>query len=189
LGEKFVVLFAGNVGHSQGLENVLRTADLLRGREEILFLILGNGVAKAGLESMAAELRLPNVRFLPYQPQKRVPEIYASSDIGLVPLKEGFTTESVPSKVQTIMAAARPIVASVDAGSATETVIESARCGLCVDLEDSQALADAILTLYDNPKLANTLGQNGRQYMRNHFTPEIVARKYEKLFLELVNHR
>jgi len=186
INEKFVVLFAGNVGHSQGLDTVLESARLLEDKSDILFLIIGNGVAKSSLEDYARKLNLSNVRFLPYQPHARIPEIYASADVCLVPLKRGFTTESVPSKVHTIMAAARPIIASVDPGSATSELIEKAECGLCVELGNPTVLAEAILKLHDDPLLTSVLARNGRRYVKRYFTPEIVASQYHDLLRRVV---
>lgn len=186
LVDRFVILFAGNVGHSQGLETVLEAAKRIENEIGIRFLIVGNGVAKPGLEEYAQTLELNNTTFLPYQPHERVPEVYASADVCLVPLKKGFTTESVPSKVHTIMAAAKPIVASVDPGSATSDLIETADCGICVELENPSAMAEAIMRLYRHEQLRKRLGQNGREYVVQHFTPEIVAKQYDELFKKVV---
>ena len=187
LDDKFVVLFAGNMGYSQGLEIVLDAARQLAYLKDILFLIVGNGVAKAGLETYARRLGLQNVRFLPFQPYEALPKMYASSDVCLVPLRRGFTNESVPCKVFTIMASGRPMIASVDEGSDTWKLVKEAQCGLCVEPEDPQALADAILALYADPSLRERLGRNGRQHVVQHYTRQVVAQQYHELLTGLVD--
>jgi len=186
LDDKFVVLFAGNVGYSQGLETVLDAAQQLTDLQDLLFLIVGNGVAKAGLETYAQERGLQNVCFLPFQPHEVLPKMYASSDICLVPLRKGFTNESVPCKVFTIMASGRPMIASVDEGSDTWELVEQAQCGLCVPPENPHALAKAIRTLCADPALRERLGRNGREHVVQHYTRQVVARQYHALLTSLV---
>jgi len=186
LDGKFVVLFAGNVGHSQGLETVLDAAKQLADLEDVLILIVGNGVAKTGLEAYTQKLGLRNVRFLAFQPHEALPEMYASSDVCLVPLRKGFTNESVPCKVFTIMASGRPMIAAVDQGSDTWQMVEEAQCGLCIEPENSQSLAEAIRVLYADHALRQRLGRNGREHVVRHYTRQAVGRQYHKLLTSIV---
>jgi colanic acid biosynthesis glycosyl transferase WcaI len=186
LDDRFVILFAGNIGFSQGLETVLEAAAKLTNQKNILFLIVGNGAAKSHLVNYAQELGLENVLFLPFQPYEVLPNMYASSDICLVPLRKGFTAESVPCKVFTITAAARPLIASVDRDSDTYHFVRDAQCGLWVEPEDSDALAEAILTLYADKELREYLGRNGRQHVEAHYTRQAIARQYHELLTAVV---
>jgi colanic acid biosynthesis glycosyl transferase WcaI len=187
--DKFLVLFAGNVGLSQGLEHVLEAAhQLQKDHAEILFLIVGSGVAKSTLERQATELGLGNVRFIPFRPRQQVPAIYASADLCLIPLRKGIALESVPSKALTIMAAGKPIIATVEAESDIGSFIQEADCGLIISPEDPQALAKAIMTLYHDPARGVRLGANGRAYVVAHCSPEIVARQYDELLRRVAQH-
>ncbi len=181
LDDRFVVLFAGNVGLSQGLERVLETAALLTDLPDVLFLIVGNGAAKADLVERAKQMNLTNVRFLPFQPHEAVPEMYASADVCLVPLRHGFTQESVPCKVFTILGAARPLIASVDPGSDTWDFVQDAGCGLCIPPEDPPALAAAIRSLYADRTAGQRMGVRGHEYVLAQYTREAVARQYAEL--------
>ena len=187
LDDRFVVLFAGNVGLSQGLDTVLAAAGQLVSQSDILFLIVGNGTAKPALEEHVKQKELVNVKFLPFQPHEVVPELYASADVCLVPLRKGITQESVPSKVYSIMAAARPLVASVDEGSDTWDLVHEANCGICVEPENPQALADAILKLYNVRTPATEMGAKGRVYVEENFTKEQIAQQYAALFERVVS--
>jgi colanic acid biosynthesis glycosyl transferase WcaI len=187
LDDRFVILFGGNVGHSQGLETVLDAADRLSDLEDVLFLIVGNGAAKDGLKDYAQELGLDNVQFLPFQPHEALPEMYASSDVCLVPLRKGFTNESVPCKVFTITAAARPLVASVDEGSDTWRWVERADCGLLTQPEDAEAMEEAIRALYRDRDLRERMGWNGRKHVVAHYNREVVARRYDELLRSVVD--
>jgi colanic acid biosynthesis glycosyl transferase WcaI len=185
LDDKFVILFAGNMGFSQGLETVLEAATQLRDQKDILFLVVGNGAEKPRLMKYAQELDLENVRFLPFQPHRVVPNLYASSDVCLAPLRKGLTAESMPSKVYTITAAGRPLIASVNKDSDVYHFIKEAKCGLWVEPEEPKALAKAICTLYAHPALRQRLGRNGREHVVQHYTRHAVAQQYHELLMTL----
>ena len=185
--DKFVVLFAGNVGMSQGLDTVLEAAGLLQGTPGLLFAIVGNGASKPALMAQAETMGLSNVQFLPYQDYEHVPAMYSSADIGLIPLRRGFSNDSVPSKLFTIMGVARPVVASVDAYSETAEIITQAKCGVCIEPENPAALAEAILAVYSDKAQAEEMGRRGRQYAEAHYTRTSVARQYETIFARLLS--
>ena len=184
--DKFVALFAGNVGMSQGLDTVLEAAGRLRDVPDLLFAIVGNGASKPALIAQVEQMGLTNVQFLPYQPYDKVPELYSAADLGLIPLRRGFTNDSVPSKLFTILGVARPVIAGVDSHSETADVIAQARGGLCVAPEDPDALADAIRTLYADRARAAEMGRRGRAHVEAHFTRTSVAHAYEAVFARLL---
>jgi colanic acid biosynthesis glycosyl transferase WcaI len=138
LNDKFVVLYAGNVGLSQGLEVVLDAAELLHGQSDVLFQIVGAGSSKAELMAEAARRNLSNVCFLPLQEEADVPELYASCDVALIPLRRGLAQNSVPCKTYSIMSSARPYIASVDEGSNVWKLTERVDCGVCIPPEDAR---------------------------------------------------
>jgi colanic acid biosynthesis glycosyl transferase WcaI len=189
LDGRFVVLFAGNLGHSQDLEHVLECAALLRNHDHIAFVIVGNGSRKHQLEEQALRMDLDNVHFFPFQPHREVPDIYAAADIALVTLRKGIAFESFPSKAYSIMASARPILAAVDPGSDVWNLVEQASCGLCVEPENPPALAEAVLTLYEDTALRKTLARNGRKYVVRYHNRQVVAGEYHELLGSLTVRR
>lgn len=186
LDERFVVLFAGNVGLSQALDKVLETAALLVSQPEILFLIVGNGSNKDFLQQKAKEMQLDNVRFLPFQPHEDVPNMYASADVCIVPLQKGLSQESVPSKAYSILSAGKPLIASVDGQNDLINLLQESEGGMAVESENAHEMAQAIEQLFHNPNLAKTLGESGRRYVVQHCTKQTIARQYEQLFSKLV---
>ena len=175
---KFVVLFAGNMGFSQGLESVLDAAKLLKGYSDIEFLMVGNGASRDRAQAYLSELELNNVRFLPYQPQEELSTMYGAADVCLIPLRRGFTAESVPSKLLAIMAASRPSIASVDVGSETCNILRRTGSGICVEPENPTALADAILSYYRDPNARMAAGESGRRCVEREFRCSDIADKY-----------
>jgi colanic acid biosynthesis glycosyl transferase WcaI len=186
LDNKFVVLYAGNVGLSQGLEVVLDAAELLREESDVLFQIVGAGSSKAELVTEAERRRLSNVRFLPLQAEADVPELYAACDVALIPLRRGLAQNSVPCKTYSIMSSARPYIASVDEGSNVWKLTEHARCGVCVPPESAKALAEAVLELRSDRKWRQVMGLNGRDFVEWHFARDAVTQRYRQALEELI---
>jgi putative colanic acid biosynthesis glycosyltransferase WcaI len=183
LSGKTVVMYAGNVGLSQSLETVLEAAAALAVEEDVVFVINGQGARRDEIERAARGL--PNVVFVDMQPAGRLPEVLAAADIHLVPLKQGLSSSSVPSKTYSILAAGRPLVASVDRGSEVERVIDRSGAGIAVPPEDAEALAKALKALIDAPAECARMGAAGRAFVEAWASPAAVAQAYEALFEEL----
>lgn len=178
LDNKFVVLYAGNLGMSQGVEVVLDAAEELKDQREIVFQIIGDGTCREQLIREAARRKLPNVKFLPFQLESEVPLIYASCDIALIPLRRGVSENSVPCKTYSIMASGKPYIASVDPGSHLWKLAELAGCGYCVEPENGKALARAVLRMKANESLTRIMGRRGRAYVEAHFAREAITGRY-----------
>ena len=173
------------MGASQGLETLLEAATLVRHCENLLFLLIGRGPGRAVLESQAQTRRLTNIRFLPFQPGEDVPEVYASADLHVVLLRRKISA-SVPSKVYSIMASGRPLVAAVPAGNEVASLVERSGAGLVVPPEEPRELADAILRLAKDPETRNQMGECGRACVLRHYPKEAGARMYDALIRRLV---
>jgi len=188
LGDEFVVLFAGVLGYAQDIDVILEAARLLRAYEGIVFILAGDGVRKAQAVEQAAAWGLRNVRFLPFQPLEVYPQLVTMSDVCLVTLQKSVTTPVVPSKIMTIMAAGRPIVATVDSGGDAYEVIAGSGGGVCTPPGEPAALAEAILALYRDPALRQRAGEAGRRFAEMHFDRRAVTAVYARLLAELRGH-
>jgi colanic acid biosynthesis glycosyl transferase WcaI len=182
---KFVVLYAGNLGLSQGLEHILTAAEALAEHQEIQFVFVGDGANREHLIAEAEQRQLKNVKFIPYQPRPRLPEVLASADVSLVSLQRGIGLGSLPSKTYSILASGRPVVACIDQDSETWNLIKRADAGLCVPPEDPAALVDAILTLKKDHALRDRLGRNGRNWAEQNHSPQSGAKQIEKIMREI----
>ncbi|MDO8390878.1 MAG: glycosyltransferase family 4 protein [Actinomycetota bacterium] len=180
IGAEPVVLYAGNVGFSQSLEMVVDAAALF---PQATFLINGDGAARASLEARAAGL--PNVRFSGYQPKERVPEVLATGDIHLVPLKKGLGRVSVPSKTYSILAAGRPVLAAIDAGTEVPRMIAASGGGVAVEPDSPVAFHDALRELLGDLPAAQAMGAAGRRWVQGAASPRAVAQAYEQLVRSL----
>jgi colanic acid biosynthesis glycosyl transferase WcaI len=184
---KFVVLYAGNLGLSQGLEHVLTAAETLKDHQDINFVFVGEGANREHLVAETEQRRLKNVNFIPYQPRPRLPEVLASADVSLVTLQHGIGYSSLPSKTLSILSSGRPIIVSIDEGSDTWNLIKRAKAGLCIPPENPPALVEAILTLKNDHELCDRFGRDGRIWAENNHSPQSCAKQIEKIMLEIIS--
>jgi colanic acid biosynthesis glycosyl transferase WcaI len=180
---KQVVMYAGNVGLSQSIGLLLDAARVLADRPDVVFVINGGGAARPGLELAAADL--PNVKFVDYQPIERLPEVLAAADIHVVPLKTGLAKASVPSKLYSILASARPVLASVDPDTEVVRTLDAAGAGVAVPPDDPVAFTRALVTMLDDPATAEAQGTAGRRFVESWVSPSAVANAYAELFAAL----
>jgi colanic acid biosynthesis glycosyl transferase WcaI len=173
LDKKFVVMYAGNIGLTSCLEDVLHAADILREKKDIQFVIVGEGLKKEALETEAQARQLKNVLFLPFQPRSIFPEMLAAADLGLVTLNTDAAFSSLPSKIFNVMASARPILAVTPPGSEIMQIVEEADCGWNVPPRSPEKLPEVIIQLKSKESRLIQMGKNGRDcleknYSRNH---------------------
>jgi colanic acid biosynthesis glycosyl transferase WcaI len=180
IGTETVVQYAGNVGYSQSLEMVIAAA---RAMPSLTFLINGDGAARESLRALAAGLA--NVRFSGYQPIARLPEVLATGDIHVVPLKAGLGRVSVPSKTYSILAAGRPVLAAIDPGTEVPRILAESGGGVAVPPDDPVAFCNALQRLVADPEGRQRMAVAGRQWVEHAASPAAVARAYADLVVEL----
>jgi len=183
LGDGPLVVYSGNVGFSQSLELLLSAA---RELPEVAFLISGDGSAKASLvEQASAEGGLRNVHFSGYQPKERLSELLGIADLHVVALRAGLGNVSVPSKTYSILAAGRPILASIDAGTEVPRILEVSGAGVAVEPDRPDLFVTALRGLLADPKGLERRGAAGRAWVEHAASPAAVARRYEELLASL----
>jgi len=186
---KFVASYVGTHGMAHGLDTIFIAAQRLKEDDRIRFLLVGDGAEREDLIRKKDHLHLGNVIMLPQMPKEMMPEILAASDASLVLLRKAELFKAViPSKIFEAMAMERPIVLGVEGES--KRIIEKGRCGLCIEPENPEALAEAILRLADDQCLVEELGQNGRKYVSEFFNRDILAANYLAVLAATANsHR
>jgi glycosyltransferase involved in cell wall biosynthesis len=166
LAERFVVGYVGTHGMAQGLEVVLRAAQLLEG-SDIHFLFVGEGARRKALMTMASSLALENVTFTGGVPSHVAVDHLALCDTIVIPLKNSALFDgALPSKIFEAAAMERPIVISAN-GISAETV-RSFGAGLAVEPGNPHALAQAIRTLRSSPALRERCVLGCRELARAH---------------------
>lgn len=180
---RFVVLYAGLMGLAQDLTPVIEVARKVQHHPDWVFVLAGDGP----YASKWAEISrgLGNVKMVGPLSYRRYYEALQAADVCLVALSAAFKAPAVPGKVPTIMAAGRPIVASVPPGNDTREVLQEARCGIAVDPGRPDQLLEALETLKEQPGLRRELGMNGANFAAAHFEAATAVRRFEDILREV----
>ena len=186
----FRVMFAGNIGAAQGFDTILAAAERLREHQDIHWLILGDGRLASWLKQEIDRRGLSGrVHLLGSHPVESMPHWFAAADAMLVTLKRNpIFALTIPAKVQSYMACAKPIIAALDGEGAR--VIHEAGAGLAVPADDAGALAQAVLDMYkmtDSERAA--MGARARRYFEAHFERRMLLDRLDQWIRELAQRR
>lgn len=177
-GETFTLVYAGAHGPANGLEVVLDAADLLRDRNGLRFLLVGDGPAKANLTQSAAVRGLSNVEFRDPVPKVSMRDIFAEADAGLMVLRDTplFAYGVSPNKLFDYFGAELPVVCNVPGEVAA--MVEAAGGGEQATPGSAQSLADAVVRLYERSAAEReAMGRTAREWVvREHGRPVLADR-------------
>jgi len=187
LEDKFVVLFAGVLGFAQDLDTVVESGAYFKKYNDIVLLIVGEGVEKDRLMKKAETLGLENVIFHPFVSKEKYPEVVAAADACLATLQKELKCPVVPSKILGYMSAGRPVITSLPLEGDAPYVIQDAKCGICVEPGNPQSLALAIIEMFDNQAKCEIWGKNGRKFILNYHDRNICIERYEVFFKEILD--
>ena len=185
----FVVTFAGTIGMASGLDVALGAARRLkdRGRDDIAFLLIGDGAVRAGLQERARAAGLDNVVFTGLVTRTDLPDYLASSDACLVHFrKQALFSTILPSKFFEDAAMEKPILLGFEGDA--RAMLAEADCGIAFEPGNDAELADAAVRLADDRAEGARLGANGRRYVLEHFDRRTLAHDYLEI-LDRVRYR
>lgn len=180
LVDKFTVLYSGNMGRCHDMDTILDAAWQLKD-EPIQFVFIGSGAKHQAVCDRVQSLGLKSCLFLPYQDKQHLPYSLTSCDLSLVSISVGMEGLVAPSKLYGILAAGCPVAVICEPHSYLRQLIVEANCGEAFDNGDSTGLADFIRCLAKDIKQSHQMGASGRRYLQSHFTPEIIAREYQRI--------
>ena len=163
------VVFAGNVGNLQSVETVVEAARLLRPEDKIHIHIVGGGISLDKCRDLAKGLEI--ITFHGRHDVSEMPRFYAMADAMLITLvKDPGLSANLPGKVQSYMAAGKPVIGAID--GETARIVREAQCGMCSPAEDPGALAQVMRDLAADPDKIRTYGENARRYYDTYFRKE-----------------
>jgi glycosyltransferase involved in cell wall biosynthesis len=184
LAEYFTVAYVGTLGLAHGLTLLIDVAERLKARDELRFVLIGDGADREKLEADIARRGLENVRLLGLQPRETMPDWIASIDLLLVLLRDLPVFETViPSKIFEFLAQERPVVLA--ARGEIRRMMEEAQGALVIDPEAQDQLVSAIENIMDHPAEAAKRAVAGRQWVEQGYIRDDLARKMA-IFLERI---
>lgn len=182
LGNKFVAVFGGVIGLAQELEFLLELAKKYKDRDEIVFLLVGNGNRKKKILKIIETENLTNVMVRNRLPSKEFVHLVHQSDIGLVNINRNFTIPNFPSKTLDYFEAGIPVLAATDNNTDYGEFLEKeAKAGLWSQTGDLVSYQKNFEKLLRNKDLRRELGKNGRKYLEENLT-------VERAYKTIINH-
>ena len=185
LGDKFVIMYSGNIGLYYDLPNLLKLIAQYKQEKEIAFAFVGEGSVLQELKEYQRQHHLENVVFIPYQEKKDLIYSLNAGDVHFVVNAKGIKGVSVPSKLYGVMAAGKPVFGILEEGSEARLIVEEAACGKVVTPEDYDAiheLMNEFIWKKDSEALKQ-MGENGRDYLARHLTKDVSIEKYKEEIL------
>jgi len=183
LGERHVALYSGNIANKQGLDIVIEAARMLGSRDDIVFVICGEGPNRGALEQLAHGLS--NVQFHDLQPAEQMGGFLSLASVHLLPQIVGAADLVLPSKLTNMLASGRPVVATASPGTGLHAEIDG--CGIPTLPGDAAALAEAIATVVDNPGVREQLGIQARRRAAERWSRDAIIAGMEARAEQLVN--
>ncbi|PSN14689.1 glycosyltransferase WbuB [filamentous cyanobacterium CCT1] len=177
LTQVFTVLYSGNMGRCHDLDTIMAAAQVLR-HAPVKFVFVGGGAKRQPCADQARAAGLTNCLFLPYQSKGDLPYSLTACDLSLVSLVPGVEGLVAPSKLYSSLAAGRPVAAICESHSYLRSLLSEGGFGCAFSNGDSRGLADFIHTLMANPGMVKQMGDRGRSYMQQKFTPEQAVLRY-----------
>ncbi|MCL6275538.1 glycosyltransferase family 4 protein [Muricauda sp. 2012CJ35-5] len=184
LNGKFLVVFGGNIGLPQKMENIADLAKSCLEIENLLFLIVGDGYERDPFEDLVIANNLTNVKIMDYMEREEFFKLMEVADVGLISLSEDFTIPNIPSKAVIYHNAKKPILASVDTQTDLPQILEKSGSGVFARAGNTEELKSKLLYLYNNPEVRKTMGNSGYRYMYESLT---VDKAYSRAQIALKN--
>ncbi len=178
--DAFICLHARNMGHKQGLENVIEAARMVQTSvPELRFVLMGDGNQRAELEARAASYGLENLEFLPSQPDSSYVNTLAAADTLILSLHDQVKDMAFPSKVGSYVAAELPIIASVSGDSEIGKELRSFGAALMVEPGNADNLVEGLIRLASEEFLCRRLVKAAQEYGRQAFSRGVALPELE----------
>lgn len=177
--KEFVFQFAGNLGHAQGLDNILSAIKLIK-NPAINFLFVGGGAKYETISEFSKNSG--NVQLIGFQDRITQNDFLNACDISIVTLNNGMYGLGVPSKSYNIMAAGKPILMIGDERSEIALCIKEYNLGWIVKPNDPESLCSKINEIYNDQNTLDDISKNARKAAEEVFSKNKILEKYYNLF-------
>jgi colanic acid biosynthesis glycosyl transferase WcaI len=178
---KRVLLYSGTLGLKHNPDLIVQLALSVRSEPDIEIVIVSEGLGAEWLDRRRSELKLRNIRLLPFQPYAALPDVFASGDILVAILEADAGVFSVPSKVLSYLCAGRPLLAAIPADNLAAKVVRRSGAGIVVDSHDVAGFVAGARRLLEDEKLRGEHARQARRYAERNFNVARIADRFEAI--------
>jgi len=180
--DKFVFMYAGNIGHPTDVETIIDAARRLDGDDRFQFVFIGSGTKKRWLVDAVGKEKLNNVTILEQRPRSEQIVFLNGCDIGIVSLVPGMWGTAMPSRTYNILAAGKPLLALTDEGSELARVIDEEKVGWHIRPGNPETLVKTICDIFERRSELGDMGARAYEAARNKYSlADAVTRYREEL--------
>ncbi len=169
---KLMVVYGGNLGRPQGIENLLECLKQNEKNKEIYIAIAGSGTEFSRIKQFIKRNKLKNCQLIDFLPKTEYDMLVNSADAGLIFLDSNFSIPNYPSRLLSYMQAGIPIIASTDLVTDIGRIAQENKFGFWNLATDINGFNKNLLKL-ENDSLRLEMGKNGREYFENNYTSNI----------------
>jgi colanic acid biosynthesis glycosyl transferase WcaI len=180
LMDRFVILYAGNMGHPNEMESIIECAGRLKDDHRFHFIFLGAGAKRKWLESEVEKKALKNVTLLPPKPRSEQNEFLNACDAGVISLVPGMWGVSMPSRTYNTLAVGKPIIAITETGSELAQVVEEDKVGWVAPPFQPDKLLEAIFQAYEEWDGFEEIRKRARDAAIKRYTLKTALEKYRQ---------
>ncbi len=180
--DKFVFLYAGNMGHPNDLESIVDCAEQLISNTQIHFVFLGTGVKQQWLTDVVKSRSLSNVTVLDPKPRSEQQVFLNACDVAFVSLVDKMQGVSMPSRTYNILAAGKPILALTEQNSEVARLILEERVGWIVPPGKPDELLAKIEQAVDRRPEWPEMGRRARIAAETKYSLQTALEKYRNAF-------
>ena len=170
--DMFTVVFGGNMGKPQQLENVFNLAKRTLNFKDVLFIVIGKGTEIEKLKDVANQMGIYNLKFIDSLSRENYFKLISSCNLGLISLHQDFTVPNTPMKLNDYLNAGIPVLASIDRNNDLGELLEQNKMGKYAYSDSPDMLFEQFLMLYEDNDLCNELGKNGYAFCLNNLSVE-----------------
>ncbi|WP_342513179.1 glycosyltransferase family 4 protein [Sporosarcina sp. FSL K6-1522] len=182
--EALLFIYGGNLGKPQGIDFLIKSLDQYKNQKDVYFLIVGSGTDFNKIQQYIALNNPTNISLETYMPKAQYNELVKAADIGMIYLDERFTIPNIPSRLTAYMNSSKPVLAVTDMNTDLKEIIKDAKCGYFSPAGNLELFKKTVETIKDERNLLHILGNNGREYLEEHFhvskTYEIIMKHFDR---------
>jgi len=180
--DKFVFMYAGNIGYPTDIESIIECADRLRDRNEFHFVFIGSGAKAKYLRNEVERRQLTNISLLGQRPREEQIVFLNACDVGLISLVKNMWGTAMPSRTYNILAAGKPILALTDDGSELARVIDEDRVGWYTQPGNVDDLQAKMLQIFEERAKLTIMGERARVAAEEKYSLSSAIKRYSSEF-------
>jgi len=187
-GEPIKVLTIARLIEKKGVAFAIEAVSrLLSKGERIEYTVVGDGMLRQGLQQLIEDMGIErHVKLVGSKTHEEIKMFLEQSHVLIAPslTSESGDQEGIPNAIKEAMASGLPVVSTFHSG--IPELVSDGVSGLLVPERDAASLADALAYLIRHPEICKEMGQAGRRKVEQKFDTNVLSKKLEELYLELM---